>query len=175
MCIRDSLVAARGMPDPRFAESVVLLVDHGAEGSWGLVINRPTKVKLSEIFREDTILGRRRENLFYGGPVEPTRILMLVRSTAALPDSRALFADVRLAWSPEALKKLGDPVKAPLRVFAGYAGWAPGQLAGELERQDWILLPADASLVFSDHPEAVWQTLQVRSPQPVAVAGLVKS
>jgi putative transcriptional regulator len=167
------LVAARSMQDPNFAESVVLLVDHEAEGSWGLVVNRPTTIKLSELFAKDDFLRRRRDNLHYGGPVEPARILILVRSSAALADSRALFADVRLAWSPEALKGLGDPVQAELRVFAGYAGWAVGQLEAEIARKDWLILPAEAALVFSETPEAVWEILQARSPQPVAAAAVV--
>jgi putative transcriptional regulator len=164
------LVAARSMQDPNFTESVVLLVDHEAQGSWGLVVNRPTTVKLSELFTKDPFLRRRRDHLHYGGPVEPARILILVRSAAALEDSRALFEDVRLAWSPEALKGLGDPLKAELRVFAGYAGWAAGQLEAEIARKDWIILPAEAPLVFSETPQAVWEILQARSPQPVAVA-----
>lgn len=167
------LVAARSMQDPNFAETVVLLVDHEPEGSWGLVVNRPTTVKLSELFAKDAFLRRRRDTLHYGGPVEPARVLILVRSSAELVDSRALFEDVRLAWSPEALKALGDPVKAELRVFAGYAGWASGQLEAEIARNDWLILPAEARLVFSETPEAVWEILQARSPQPVAAAGPV--
>jgi putative transcriptional regulator len=165
------LVAARGMQDPNFAETVVLLVDYGAEGSWGLVINRPTTVKLSELFAKDSFLRRRRDTLHYGGPVEPARILILLRSSAALPDSRSLFEDVRLAWSPEALKGLGDPEKAELRVFAGYAGWATGQLETEIARGDWLVLPAEPALVFSETPKALWQTLQARRPLPVTEAG----
>jgi putative transcriptional regulator len=164
------LVAARGMQDPNFAETVILLVDYGAEGSWGLVINRPTTVKLSELFAKDAFLRRRRDTLHYGGPVEPARILILLRSSAPLPDSRSLFEDVRLAWSPEALKGLGDPEKAELRVFAGYAGWATGQLEAEIARGDWLVLPVEAKLVFSETPKTLWEALQARRPLPVTEA-----
>lgn len=161
------LVAARGLQDPNFAETVVLLVEQGNEGSWGLVINRPTTVKLSSLFAKDPFLRRRRDTLLYGGPVEPARLLILLQSAVELPDSRPLFEDVRLVLNLESLQALGDPEKVVLRVFAGYAGWAPGQLEAELVRGDWLIQPAEAALVFSENPKAVWQLLQARQPLPV--------
>jgi putative transcriptional regulator len=164
------LVAARDLQDPNFAETVVLLVEQRAEGSWGLVVNRPTTVKLSTLFGKDAFLRRRRDTLHYGGPVEPARLLILLRSAVELPDSRPLFEDVRLVANPESLQALGDPEKVVLRVFAGYAGWAPGQLEAELARGDWLAQPAEAALVFSENPKALWQLLQARQPLPVTEA-----
>ena len=164
------LVAARGLQDPNFAETVVLLVEQGTEGSWGLVINRPTTVKLSSLFAKDPFMRRRRDTLHFGGPVEPARVLILLRSAVELPDSRPLLEDVRLVMDPESLQALGDPEKLVLRVFAGYAGWSPGQLEAELARGDWLIQPAEADLVFSENPKAVWQLLQARRPLPVTEA-----
>jgi len=164
------LVAARDLQDLNFAETVVLLVEQGTEGSWGLVINRPTTVKLSSLFAKDPFMRRRRDTLHFGGPVEPARVLILLRSAVELPDSRPLLEDVRLVMDPESLQALGDPEKLVLRVFAGYAGWAPGQLEAELARGDWLIQPAEADLVFSENPKAVWQLLQARRPLPVTEA-----
>jgi putative transcriptional regulator len=161
------LVAARGLQDPNFAETVVLLVEQASEGSWGLVINRPTTVKLSSLFAKDPFLHRRSDTLHYGGPVEPARVLILLQSAVPLPDSVAVFEDVRLVLNPEALQALSEAEKAVLRVFAGYAGWAPGQLEAEITRGDWLIQPAEAALVFSENPKAVWQLLQARQPLPV--------
>jgi putative transcriptional regulator len=164
------LVAARDLQDSNFAETVVLLVEQGTEGSWGLVINRPTTVKLFSLFDKDPFMRRRRDSLYYGGPVEPARLLILLQSAVELPGSRSLFEDVRLVLDPESLQALGDPEKVVLRVFAGYAGWAPGQLEAELTRGDWLIQPAEAAMVFSENPKALWQLLQSRQPLPVTQA-----
>jgi len=163
------LVAARGLADPNFARTVVLLVQHGEEGSWGLVINRPTEVPLSRLFPEERTLKSEASPLFAGGPVSPGRFLLLLRAPRKPLDSLPVFADVFLGWGPAALE---DRVSA-FRMYSGYAGWAAGQLEAELARGDWRLLPAEAPLVFDEHPERVWEALIRLLEAPVAAGQAV--
>lgn len=160
------LVAAPDLPDPNFRQSVVLLIDHDPRGSWGLVINRPTPVRLEEALPEEQGLRGRSDRLFAGGPVAPNRLLMLLRSLDPPGGTRPVFDDVHLAWSPAALRG-----QAAFRLYAGYAGWGPGQLEAELSRGDWCLAPAQADLVFSEAPEDVWDLLVRRLPLQVAGGG----
>jgi putative transcriptional regulator len=161
------LVAARGLSDPNFEHSVVLLVQHGEGGSWGLVINRPTAVPLGKLFTAESALGREEGVLFAGGPVDAGRFLLLVRARRPPDDSQRVFADVYLGWTPAALQDLRGI--AEFRVYSGYSGWAPGQLEAEIARGDWHLLPAEPSLVFEPHPQRVWEQLARRTETPVAV------
>jgi putative transcriptional regulator len=160
------LVAARGLPDPNFERSVVLLVHYGADGSVGLVINRPTGVPLSRLFPEERTLARQDGILFAGGPVGAGRFLLLLRAPRQPEESRPVFADVYLGWTPAALQDSRGI--AEFRVYSGYAGWAPGQLESEIARGDWRLLPAETPLVFEEHPERIWEELTRRLDTPVA-------
>ena len=162
------LVAARGLVDPNFRETVVLLVDHSEEGSWGLVINRPTAVPLSKLFPEEKALQKRDDRLFSGGPVSPGRFLLLLRSPRPPESSRPVFAEVHLASSPAVLRGPDAGVIAEFRAYAGYAGWAPGQLAAEVARGDWYIMAAEAEAVFAEEPAGVWATLHTRAYAPVA-------
>jgi putative transcriptional regulator len=163
------LVAARGLSDPNFERTVVLLVEHGEGGSWGLVLNRPTGVPLKKLFAGEPLLESREGSLFVGGPVGPGRFLLLLRADRPPDKSQRVFADVYLGWSPEALRDARG--LSDCRVYSGYAGWAPGQLDAEIGRGDWRLLPAEVPLVFEQRPEQVWEQLARRTETPVAAGG----
>jgi len=90
------LVAAQGLADANFRQSVVLLIDHDADGSWGLIVNLPTPLRLADLLPEEKDLRGREDRLFAGGPVAPNRLLMLFRSPRPPRDSRPLFDDVHL-------------------------------------------------------------------------------
>jgi putative transcriptional regulator len=162
------LVAARGLADPNFERSVVLLVEHGAEGSLGLVINRPTGVPLSRLFPEERALQRQDGILYAGGPVAAGRFLLLLRAPRRPEEARPVFADVYLGWAPAILRDSRGV--SEFRLYSGYAGWAPGQLESEIARGDWRLLPAETPLVFGEHPERVWEELTRRLDTPVAIS-----
>ena len=155
------LVARRSMGDPRFAQTVLLLVKHGTEGTLGLVINRPTQLLLSQVAPDLKGVGGTKHVVFLGGPVNPEVILYLVRSRSAPEDGEKVLDDVYFGVTREPLEGLlsgGTPASA-LRVYAGYAGWGPGQLEAEMARGDWLLVPADASRVFAKDPDHLWRDL----------------
>ena len=157
------LYAVPGLPETRFAETVVLLIEHGKEGSMGLVVNRPTDVLLREAL-EDVIEARRTDlPLYWGGPVQSEAVLALVRHPRPSPGARTVLPDVHLTGEMADVREAlagGDP-HARLRVYSGYAGWTAGQLAAEVRAGVWVLDRADAASVFARDPGTVWPRVRV--------------
>lgn len=161
------LVASRSLGDPRFRETVVLLIGYGSGGAAGLIINRPTEIALSEMLPEVTGIGKSRDVVYYGGPVEGDRILMLVRAAAPPKNSDRVFNDVYVSASRSTLERLlARPKKGErFRVYVGYAGWAPGQLDGEVSRGDWYVVKGDAKTIFEKDHGTIWPELIRKSAQ----------
>jgi putative transcriptional regulator len=157
------LVARPELTDPNFAQTVVLVtLPPGAAGAaTGVIVNRPLGRKLSEFLPDAAKLPPEADALYGGGPVERTHLFMLVRAPAAPPDSFQVLADVYLTSSPEVLKNVlaGGLPDAEVRVYAGYAGWAPRQLQAEVAQGSWWLVPADPARIFTAQPEALWEEL----------------
>ena len=155
------LVAGRQLMDPNFRETVVLLIRYGPDGAIGLVINRPLELKLSTVLPDIKELERSKETLYLGGPVEPARVMLLVRSAKPPIASMPVFDDVYLSSSQKVLQ---DLIKKPaeeerFRIYAGYAGWAPNQLESEFDRGHWHVLKADAETLFDKKSSEIWQEL----------------
>lgn len=159
------LVASAELLDPNFRETVVLVTQPREGGPWGVIINRPLEQRLSEIFTEFETLKNRKDVLFFGGPVAPDGLVFLVRSPEPPPRAVAVLRDVwfvgDVEWI-EGLLKRPEPTRG-LRVYAGYSGWAPGQLQAEIARGGWHVLPADAATVFEADPARVWPELIKRA------------
>jgi putative transcriptional regulator len=155
------LVAARRLKDPNFHKTVILLIRYGADGASGLVINRPLKVKISAVMPEIKELEQRKENLYLGGPVEPNKVLLLLKSAKTPEDSMPVFGDVYISSSRKELRRMITKTDKDerFRIYAGYAGWAPKQLESECYRGDWHVLSADAGTLFDKKPSEVWQEL----------------
>jgi putative transcriptional regulator len=156
------LVAMPSMPDPRFARSVIYLCAHSDEGAMGLVVNQVvSNVTLPHVIGQLGIEGSLDDEdtqVHFGGPVETSRGFVLhspdyvLESTLVIDDSFALTATV------EVLKAIAAGSGPRRRVFAlGYAGWAAGQLDREIQDNGWLLVPADADIVFSPDNETKWQ------------------
>jgi len=155
------LIAGRGLLDPSFAKSVVLLVDVDTNGALGLIINRATEYKLAETMpelQEDPIAA---DLLYLGGPVGINTITLLMRSEEATEDIHHVFNDVYFSTSIPVLEAVLEKLdhEQRLRVYAGHAGWAAGQLQDELRRGDWHLVAADTELLFNTEPERIWLRL----------------
>lgn len=161
------LVAEPSMPDPRFAETVILMISHDAGGAAGLIVNR----RLGEIGIADllTEFGKPSEDLegtiglYYGGPVEPG-LGFILHSADLVPDiSKPVGADFAVTGQMDFLTMIagGTGPKDSL-VALGYAGWGPGQLESEMQRKDWFAAPADPDLVFTDDPAGTWQRVMDR-------------
>jgi putative transcriptional regulator len=167
------LVANRSVNDPRFAQTVILLIAYSDRGAMGIIINRPTDVRLASALPEMKELRNRPDRLFVGGPVAPGAMLLLIRSAAAPEGAQPVFGDVHVSGKLETLRKaLGKRGKTHrLRAYAGYAGWGPGQLDHEIARGDWAIGPADAASIFDMPSEGIWQKLIDRFSVEWARAG----
>jgi putative transcriptional regulator len=155
------LVASRNLKDPTFFETVVLLIDYDRDGAVGLIINRPTKLKLSKVLPEMEGLQQRSDTVYLGGPVAKTQMSLLIRTDSQPEGAHRVFDNMYMASSRKVLQRLIDDAaeEERFRVYAGYAGWAPGQLDREVSRGGWHILPADAETVFDKEPLEIWPEL----------------
>ena len=155
------LVASRELIDLNFSQSVVLLVEYGPNGAMGLIVNRPTEVRLKEVLPDMEEFAYQGETLFMGGPVARNQLLMLLRSDREIEGTHLVFEDVYASTSRSVLEEMVNHTGPGenLRVYAGYAGWGPGQLDQEFARGDWHVLRADRETVFEKEPSQIWTEL----------------
>jgi len=139
-----------------FQRTVVLICQHDAEGAFGLVLNRATGNNVGEMIVADLPDALKGCPLYLGGPVQPSAMSYL-HSDTFLAEANVM-PNLSLGHSMEDLVELGEgfsPTRK-LKVFAGYAGWSPGQLEGEMKRKAWLTHPASLELVFDLAPEQLW-------------------
>lgn len=158
------LVAAPGMADPRFAESVILMVRHDVLGAWGVIVNRPIGRKsaaeiLSQLSGEPADSGAGRDvAIHFGGPVSPLQAVFLHSPDFEGDKTIKLIEGVRLTKSLDLLHALArGEGPAEVLLVLGYAGWGPGQLEGELRRKDWFSVKAGAGLLFDGDMASKWR------------------
>jgi putative transcriptional regulator len=155
------LLAAPTLLDPNFRRAVVLVSEHSDDGAMGVVLNRPSAVTVAEAVPvlEEAVDGG--NPVFVGGPVQPSSIVFLAEFLE--PELAALLVFGRIGF-PAAETGIDDLAGATDRgrVFAGYAGWGPGQLDAELDGGDWIIEPALPEDVFTDEPEVLWSAVLTR-------------
>ncbi|MFC1524008.1 YqgE/AlgH family protein [Thermodesulfobacteriota bacterium] len=151
------------MPDPRFQEQVIYMCAHSdEEGAMGLTINRPTEFTLADILRS-TDIPVPEANLppvYVGGPVEMDAAFILYAAESdTVPDNALWVKDsIYLSRDPQLLKDISVGTGPKDYIFLlGYAGWAPGQLEGELSVNGWITLPADYEDLFLTPSENKWK------------------
>ena len=166
------LVASPTLDDPNFHESVVLIVEHGPEGTLGLILNRSTRVLLSEALPDLTVLKGTSYRLFAGGPVEPTHLLLLFRLKEPPADARSVFDGVYVGGTPKILERIITQAKPTetFRAFAGFAGWAPGQLKYEMLQGAWATLPRDSIGIFDKDPAVLWSDCISRLQAPRVIS-----
>ncbi len=156
------LVAARQLADPNFAQTVVLLLGYGRLGALGVIINRPTAVRLSEVLPDSFRAAPRAGVVYSGGPVATTAMLLLFRAERQPDETEHIFADVYLSGSQAVVEDKVAPGDL-FRLYAGHAGWAPGQLDNEVAQGDWHIVPADIDTLFRKPAENLWSELIQRS------------
>jgi len=161
------LVATDEMGDPRFVQTVILMVRHDATGAIGLVVNRPIgEVPIAKLLEGVGLDGtgvRGDVRLHYGGPVERRQVLTIHTTDFAIEGTLRVPGGTAVTGNPEILRAIGRG-KGPKRhlVVLGYAGWAPGQLEGEMKAGGWVAVPADAAIVFDDKYDTKWERAMAR-------------
>lgn len=175
------LLAMPQLQDPNFTRSVVLMIEHGENGSFGLVVNQPSPIRASELLGSLDMewRGADDEVVWAGGPVAPTTGWVLHEEIASFDATRGLGSsgtiritpEVSLSTSPEKLRTLASSPPRRLRLLLGYSGWAAGQLAAEMARGSWLVADADPALIFDTPPADIWTramaSLGIASPESV--------
>jgi len=152
------LIAVPQLGDPNFFHSVVLLMQHDAEGAFGWVINHPTSLTLGEFAQSQGIPcheNLRSHVVFQGGPVELERGWILHRDPS-LGDSQEMLPGLYASGGMGALKTLLGTEKNSFRFLLGYAGWGAGQLEDEMKEGAWITIAAESRYVLETSPNQVW-------------------
>ena len=154
------LIAAPSLLDPNFERTVVLIAEHSEEGAMGLVLNRASDTLVGEAVPElEDLAGE--DVVHVGGPVAPNSVVIL--GDYEDPDDAGLlvYGGVGLPSADSDLEGLADTTRR-VRIFAGHAGWGPGQLDAELERDDWIVARALPEDPFTDDPDGLWSRVLAR-------------
>ncbi len=155
VCAGDLLISEPYLPDPNFERTVVLMCQHQeAVGSFGLVLNKPTRVQVYEA----THLKSIRQSLFIGGPVEQNTLhfvhyLNEVKGSTHLKDGLHWGGDLSSLELMAELIQLGT---AQCRFFAGYSGWGAHQLATEIRENSWIISRVDLTEILTVEPDKLW-------------------
>lgn len=159
------LVASEKLGDPHFARTIVLIVSYSYQGAAGLIINRPTDTKLHHVLPDVKGLQNMTDNLYFGGPVAMSRITMIIQSSSKPEESDKVFDSIYVSNSLTLLEQMVENRKPDqrFRLYAGYAGWGPGQLDSEIARSDWRILKGNPDIIFNKAPDEIWQRLVPRN------------
>ncbi len=153
------LVAMPQVLDPFFHRSVVLLLQHQDEGSFGFIINRSTGIRLSEILQGMELAwhGGDEATAHFGGPVQPQQgTVLFAPGTFETEAATPVLPGIALTQHIGDLVRLAENPPDHFRLFLGYAGWGEGQLLEEILRNDWLTAPAQPGLIFAPDPDEVW-------------------
>ncbi len=153
------LVVEPALLDPTFRRAVVLLCDHTADGSFGLILNRPTEFRLPDVLDEPGGLEHR---VYFGGPVQTDTLHYLHPYADEVEHAVPVLDGV--GWGGPFEEIVGGVRSGALdgerfRFFVGYAGWGEDQLEAEVAEGGWLVLPASAAQVFGGDPPTLWREL----------------
>jgi putative transcriptional regulator len=171
----QALLATPVIGDERFSQAVILIVNHDEDGALGLVLNEPGFIAVDETLPAWADRAGPPALVFMGGPVSPDRALGLARLDVETPAHSVGGAFTALPRWPDDDDTVGlvdlstDPADLPpmvhsVRVFAGYAGWGPGQLESELSVGAWWTTSVRAADVLGDDPAGLWARVVARQP-----------
>jgi putative transcriptional regulator len=152
------ITAREDLPDPNFADSRVLVMNDLGPAPVGVIINRPTKITVSQLFPELTRLQSLTDKVYFGGPVELDTVWFLFRSSRVPEHAIKACDGVYISMSRDLLLQLlrRDKPMEGLRIFLGHSGWGPGQLEEEIGNGDWTMKRAEAGLIFDKQAEHPW-------------------
>lgn len=168
------LVSSPALVDPNFRKTVVLVAHHDDEGAIGLVLSRPSTVPAVDAVPALDGLPGAGDPVFVGGPVQPEAFMALAEFDDVSDAAAPIFGDVGFvpAGGSETEGAAAEDVQLSIRrvrLFAGYAGWGPGQLEAELEEPSWIVVDAETDDPFADDPDELWRTVLHRKGGPFSL------
>ena len=158
------LLAMPQLADPNFARAVILMIEHGDHGSFGLVINHPSPIRAAELLDslEMTWGGEASAVVWAGGPVQPSTGWVLHEpigiAQAGAGGTIEITSSISLSTSADRLRAIASQPPRNIRLLLGYSGWGPGQLATEMARGAWLHTSVDPDLVFDTPADEIWDT-----------------
>lgn len=157
------LIAMPDQGEGFFEKSVVLMLEHNAQGAMGITLTHQSEMDIQALLENlDMTIKRPERNLtqavMQGGPVQPDRGFILHHGSSSWENTARLAHALSLTVSLDFLRALADDrIQEPYEIFLGYAGWGPGQLEQELRDNLWLFAEADPDLIFNQAPEARWK------------------
>jgi putative transcriptional regulator len=168
--LRGKLILAGPMlKDPNFDRAVVLVTEHTEEGAMGLVLNRPSEATVGDAVPDLTWVADAGDVVYVGGPVAPNGVILLAEW--ADPSQAVVLVEDDLGFVPGDAEDPGALAAAirRVRVYAGHAGWGPGQLEDELAEEAWIVEPPRREELFSDDADGLWASVLRRMGREFAL------
>ncbi|MDR4509123.1 MAG: YqgE/AlgH family protein [Candidatus Brocadiaceae bacterium] len=153
------LIANPEGTDPNFMRTVVLVCDHNEQGAFGLILNRTLEITISQILPNNPHAIERNELIYFGGPVETSKLFCLHGNQRNnIYNCDKICDGVYLGTNQACLNDwlISDHIHNGFRLYLGYSGWAGGQLENEIEMNYWIVGPANGNIVFYPNPENIW-------------------
>jgi putative transcriptional regulator len=164
------LIASPHMNDPNFYRTVVLILKHDSDEAFGLILNRPTEHRLTDVMAMVSKTHCVHDMpLYFGGPVDGP--LMALHDISETDDQVECRSGVAVSVQQERILKLVTQPGIRLRVFDGYAGWGPGQLEAEIEQGGWLIAEANGGTIFCDH-DNLWQRLVTEIGRDIITTGM---
>jgi putative transcriptional regulator len=158
------LISSGGLFDPNFRHTVVLIGEHSDDGALGVVLNRRLSMSVAEAVPTLASLVEADARLHRGGPVQTQSPVLLAELEHPEHSDLPVFGSIGFLIGDVPAEIRAEVRRA--RVFAGYSGWGPGQLEGELAEHSWLIEPALEEDVFTDDPETLWsRVLQRKGPE----------
>jgi putative transcriptional regulator len=157
------LVATEKLHGSSFQQAVILLTHYSDRGATGLTINRPSGIQLQQAFPDVRQLRQRTDPLFLGGPVNTNAIFVLLRTQQPSHTMHRIADDIYFSTAKNAFEDSSTlSTRNATRTYAGYAGWAAGQLQNEISRGDWLMVHTHPSIIFEKNTDSLWQKLTKR-------------
>lgn len=156
------LIAAPTLADPNFLRTVILVTEHSDAGAMGVVLNRPSPALVGDAVPElADAAGGDECPVYLGGPVQTEALIVLADFRDREAAAAIVVADVGLVSADSETSELAEMTRRA-RVFAGYAGWGPGQLEGEVEEDSWIVEPPVPAELFASDSDGLWRSVLER-------------
>jgi putative transcriptional regulator len=168
------LLSGPSLVDPNFRHTVILLGNHDDDGAMGVILNRRSPVAVADAVPPLAALVGPDELVFLGGPVQPEAVLVL--ADFAEPERAGELVLESVGFLPGELDDAAAVGEMhAVRVFAGYAGWARGQLESELAEGSWLVFPALSHDIFTSRPDELWSDVLRREGGKYALLALLPS
>jgi putative transcriptional regulator len=163
------LIASPALVDPNFHRTVILIAEHTGEGAMGLVLNRPAETLVADVVPDLEDLADDGAPVYFGGPVASDSVIVLAEFDD--PQLASVLLDDDLGFVGSESGELGDVAGGVrrARIYAGHAGWGPGQLEGELEEESWIVEPPQREEIFSEDADGLWSAVLRRKGREYAL------